>query len=85
MIPRPASGANEARGKLARSNTRRGLFSGVDRGLTVTTLLLMATGLATLYAASYYNAQDRGGALSERITARWRSPGYAAGCWLSAW
>ena len=68
MIPRPASGANEARGKLARSNTRRSLFSGVDRGLTVTTLLLMATGLATLYAASYYNAQDRGGALSEVLS-----------------
>ena len=48
MIPRPASGANEARGNLARSNTRRRLFSGVDRGLIVTTLLLMATLLQQL-------------------------------------
>ena len=48
------------------------LFSGAkakerryDRGLVVTFALLLATGLITLYAASYYNAQDAGSPLSE--------------------
>lgn len=40
-----------------------------DRGVLVTTLLLMAFGLVTLYAASYYNAQDKSGSpLSEVIS-----------------
>lgn len=68
MTLRPAGGANEARKFFARRDTARGLLSGVDRGLIATTLLLMATGLATLYAASYYNAQDHGGALSEVLS-----------------
>ncbi len=68
MILQPVRGANEAGDSLPQSDTRRSLFSGVDRGLIVTTLLLMATGLATLYAASYYNAQDHGGALSEVLS-----------------
>lgn len=68
MTLRPTGGANEARRPFARRDTARGVLSGVDRGLIWTTLLLMATGLATLYAASYYNAQDHGGALSEVLS-----------------
>ena len=52
--------ANEAAG--------RGWLRGIDRGLAVTTALLMLTGLGTLYAASYYNAQDAGGAMSEVVS-----------------
>ena len=37
----------------------------VDRGVLFSFLLLLLTGLVVLYAASYYNAQDRGDALSE--------------------
>ena len=65
MNLRPALGANEARRNAARRNTGRNPLKGVDKGLTATFLLLLLTGLATLYAASYYNAQDNGGALSE--------------------
>ena len=68
MILRPASGANDARRSLPRRDTRRGILPGVDRGLLLTTALLLITGLATLYAASYYNAQDQGGALSEVLS-----------------
>ncbi|MBQ8952732.1 MAG: FtsW/RodA/SpoVE family cell cycle protein, partial [Clostridia bacterium] len=32
-----------------------------DRGVLVTAILLLAVGLIVLYAASYYNAQDRDG------------------------
>ncbi|MBO4885778.1 MAG: putative lipid II flippase FtsW [Clostridia bacterium] len=32
-----------------------------DRGVLITFILLLAVGLLTLYAASYYNAQDRDG------------------------
>ena len=59
MILRPASGANEAR-TAARRNTGRTRLRDIDRGLALTLLLLLATGLVTLYAASYYNAQDAG-------------------------
>jgi len=61
LILRPANGAKEARRK-ARGTNRIYL---IDRGLTVTFLLLLATGLVILYAASYYNAQDKGSSLSE--------------------
>lgn len=64
MTPLPVSGANETRREAARSNTGRS----VDRGLAATFALLMLAGLATLYAASYYNAQDNGGALSEVVS-----------------
>ena len=37
----------------------------VDRGVLFSFLLLLLTGLVVLYAASYYNAQDKGNALSE--------------------
>ena len=36
-----------------------------DRGIWVTFVLLLASGVVTLYSASYYNAQDRGSALTE--------------------
>jgi len=65
LIGRPASGAKAARPGAARGNTARRVLPGVDRGLAATFALLMLAGLATLYAASYYNAQDNGGALSE--------------------
>ena len=65
MILRPAHGANEARRTAAQRDTGRGWFRGTDRGLSITFALLMLVGIATLYAASYYNAQDNGGALSE--------------------
>lgn len=37
----------------------------VDKGLLVTFLLLLASGLLVLYAASFYNAQDSGSPLAE--------------------
>ena len=37
----------------------------MDRGVLFSFLLLVLTGLVVLYAASYYNAQDDGSALSE--------------------
>ncbi len=65
MILRPAHGANATRRTAAQRDTGRGGLRGIDRGLSITFALLMLVGLATLYAASYYNAQDNGGALSE--------------------
>ena len=65
MRPRPALGANGARRHAARSDTARRGLRGADRGLLVSFALLMLTGLVTLYAASYYNAQDNGGTLTE--------------------
>lgn len=58
---RPIDGANETRRMTRKKNT----FQNVDRGLTITFLMLIATGLIVLYAASYYNAQDKGSSLSE--------------------
>jgi len=37
----------------------------VDKGVLWSFVLLLLTGLVVLYAASYYNAQDKGNALSE--------------------
>ena len=62
---RPVRGANAAPPLAARRDTGRIRLRDVDRGLALSFILLMAVGLATLYAASYYNAQDNGGALSE--------------------
>ena len=62
---RPANGANETRQAAARRNTGRFRLAEVDRGLAFTFLLLLMLGLLTLYAASYYNAQDKGSAFSE--------------------
>ena len=60
----PVRGANEARESTAPRDTRRSLRN-IDRGLAATFLLLLLLGLTVLYAASYYNAQDRGDPLSE--------------------
>ena len=68
MTLRPAPGAKDARRRTAVRDTAESLFRGVDRGLAATFALLLMTGLATLYAASYYNAQDNGGALSEVLS-----------------
>ena len=65
---RPAIGANETRREAARRDTGRPWLRGIDRGLAITFAMLMALGLVTLYAASYYNAQDNGGALSEVVS-----------------
>lgn len=65
MTERPVTGANVTRRDAAQRNTGRSALGGVDRGLAICFALLMLAGLATLYAASYYNAQDNGGALSE--------------------
>ena len=62
---RPVHGANDARPVAAQRDTHRPARPSVDRGVAVTFILLLAVGLLTLYAASYYNAQDNGGALSE--------------------
>ena len=61
---RPVRGANEALPGAAPRSTNHIRLRNVDRGLAVTFALLMAVGLMTLYAASYYNAQDNGDALS---------------------
>ena len=66
---RPVSGA-EAAGQLSperinRRNNRKSRLLHIDRGLAVTFVILILTGLVVLYAASYYNAQDSGNALSE--------------------
>ena len=61
----PVRGATETRRYAARRDTNRRGLRGIDRGLAISFILLMMVGLVTLYAASYYNAQDNGGALSE--------------------
>ena len=43
----------------------RGPRRPVDRGVLFSFVLLLLMGLVVLYAASYYNAQDKGNALSE--------------------
>ena len=58
---RPIDGAKDARGHAR----RRSWLRRIDGGLAVTFLLLLASGLVVLYAASYYNAQDGGSSLSE--------------------
>ncbi len=68
MILRPATGANATRPLAAQRDTNRRPFRGVDKGFAITFALLMLVGLATLYAASYYNAQDSGGAFSEVLS-----------------
>ena len=60
----PAYGANETREIPARRDTHRSLRD-IDRGLAISFVLLQLLGLTVLYAASFYNAQDAGNALSE--------------------
>lgn len=58
---RPETGAKDTR-----LNARmRHRILRVDKGLTATFLLLLASGLVVLYAASFYNAQDSGSSLAE--------------------
>lgn len=54
-------GAKDTRGNARRKHR----ILRIDKGLTVTFLLLLASGLVVLYAASFYNAQDSGSSLSE--------------------
>ena len=66
----PVPGAKETREAPARRRFGGGLWNhhrlrDIDRGLVATTALLLLLGLTVLYAASYYNAQDSGSALSE--------------------
>ena len=61
MIFRPGVGANDARGNARKKNR----ILRVDRGLAAVFLLLLASGLVILYAASFYNAQDSGNSLAE--------------------
>ena len=72
---RPVRGAKAAAGPQKRYTTLRY----VDRGLLICFIALLACGLLVLYAASYYNAQDRGSALSEVIS---QMMGIAAGAIL---
>ena len=62
MILRPSVGAKAAAGTLRK---HYGKLRCVDKGLLVSFAALLLFGLVVLYAASYYNAQDRGSALSE--------------------
>lgn len=59
----PSSGAKAAARPQKRYSLH--LLRGVDRGLLACFVALLACGLLVLYAASFYNAQDRGSALSE--------------------
>ena len=61
MTPVPAAGAKAA-GNLRKKYLH---LRNVDRGLLLSFIALLLSGLIVLYAASYYNAQDRGNALSE--------------------
>jgi cell division protein FtsW len=58
---RSGVGANEVRDNAR----KRSKILRVDKGLAVVFLLLLASGLVILYAASFYNAQDTGSSLSE--------------------
>jgi len=64
LILRPAFGA-EATGHKRPERISFGRFRLIDRGLVLTFVMLVVTGLVVLYAASYYNAQDSGSPLSE--------------------
>ena len=57
---RPFTGAKDA-GILPEKSTKRPL----DKGVLITFILLLLTGLVVLYAASFYNAQDKGSPLAE--------------------
>ncbi len=63
MILRPVFGAKAA--GVPQKRYKKNMLRGVDRGLMVCFIALLACGLLVLYAASFYNAQDRGSALSE--------------------
>lgn len=64
---RPVSGA-EAIGPTRPKRDTFARLRHIDRGLACTFITLVISGLVVLYAASYYNAQDKGNALSEVIS-----------------
>ena len=51
--------------KLALKNIATDAKRPVDKGLLITFVTLLLTGLVVLYAASYYNAQDGGSSLAD--------------------
>lgn len=61
MILQPSVGAKAAAEPQKRYNKLRD----VDRGLLLSFIALVLSGIIVLYAASYYNAQDKGSPLSE--------------------
>lgn len=61
MISAPVRGANEAHDAPRNTHCLRD----IDRGLVTCFIMLLLLGLTVLYAASFYNAQDHGDALSE--------------------
>ena len=63
MTRRPVHGAKETGAAPEKKNIHP-----VDKGVLVSFLLLLGVGLIVLYAASYYNAQDRGDPLSEVVS-----------------
>lgn len=61
MMLKPSIGAKAA----ARPQKKYNILHDVDRGLLLSFIALILSGIIVLYAASYYNAQDKGSALSE--------------------
>lgn len=64
MIRRKRNGANAA----IQSRNRYIRLHDIDPGLAICFLALILCGLLILYAASYYNAQDKGGAMDEVVS-----------------
>ena len=64
MIRRKRNGANAA----IPSRNRYIRLHDIDPGLAICFLALILCGLLILYAASYYNAQDKGGAMDEVVS-----------------
>lgn len=58
---KPSIGAKAA----AKPQKKYNILRDVDRGLFLSFIALILSGIIVLYAASYYNAQDKGSALSE--------------------
>lgn len=58
---KPSIGAKAA----AKPHKKYNVLRDVDRGLLLSFIALILSGIIVLYAASYYNAQDKGSALSE--------------------
>lgn len=58
---KPSIGAKAA----AKPHKKYNILRDVDRGLLLSFIALILSGIIVLYAASYYNAQDKGSALSE--------------------